>query len=145
MPTMTPKKPQKVLPTEIPSETKNPCGCGTCSPLRIHHWFCDGCGRGPFRFQPSDPGQTYPAMKPMMVRTKSAFNAEKNKWEYFARYSCSKSCVSQEQGVITNELIELAGKRPDLAPAISSEVEVQRAARKTEQDGGAYTPGVDDL
>lgn len=133
--------------------TKNPCDCGDCTPTKIKHWFCDQCGQGPYRYTGYDPG-AYPIQRPLFARMKSWYSTTDNKWIYEQRYACSKGCLEKEDGVITSELIELAGKRPDLREAIMSEVEQKRMAPTMAHDdlkeikpsdGGAYTPGPDDL
>jgi hypothetical protein len=146
------KKPSPKLNTEAPAASKNPCDCGTCHINRIFHWFCDHCGAGPFRFQPNDPG-TMKAAKPAFVRVHSHLDPVTAKWVYTPRYSCSKPCVEKEKDVVTTEMIEMAGHRPDLQSAISTAVQARQDEKQAQAiipelnkpDGGAYTPGIDDL
>lgn len=131
----------------------NPCTCTHCQPYKVRHWFCDHCGEGPFTFVVTEraPG-TF--RRPLMTRQKSTYDGEAHQWQHWVRYACSRECLKKEGGVVLNELIELAGKRPDLSSAITAEVTVRTAEGARQDDlapapqpseGGAYDPGVDDL
>jgi len=142
-------------PAPIPVPRKgNPCTCEYCTATKLQHWYCDQCGNGPYRYAMNCAG-TYQIARPLFARMKSWYSTTENRWIYEQRYACSKTCLDKEDGVITSELIELAGKRPDLREAIMSGVEEKRTnvASTTRDDlqpiraneGGAYVPGVDDL
>lgn len=134
------------------------CGistCTDCQPHRIHHWFCVTCGGGPFKFDKADPGP-YRALRPQFDRTCEKYITDRagiGRWKRWARRCCSVSCAQAELRVTNAAQLELAERRPDLAPAIvasvqSSGTDHHDSAVSAGDDlaalgivgGGAYTP-----
>ncbi len=107
-------------PSGPSADGKNPCGCATCGPQRVHHWFCSVCGSGPFKFDQASAG-AMPASRPHFARGLSKYL--NGRWEYGARYCCSQACVSKELRLQHANLVDTAIKRPDLADAIAAQLE----------------------
>lgn len=86
------------------------CDCEYCVGGRLVHWYCDGCGSGPFRFSPADPGQ---------ARAKSPYGQRQyNKMDGLVggiRRWCSAACAVHEERVYLMDLLEKAQLRGDLS------------------------------
>lgn len=130
MPTMVPApKPVRVSHCCLAS-------CTTCLPHRVAHWACAQCQSGPYRFAASDPG-SYKVLRPHFEKTSQQYvmNDEGvGRWVYTVRRICSAGCWQREIRNIRSEEMDVAQRRPDLAPAIEAKHTAESAMEQEFQD-----------
>ena len=110
-------------------------GCLTCQPHRVAHWRCSQCGGGPYKFAATDPGK-YKILRPHFERTKQDYRMNEQgvgRWHYDVRRVCSPGCWAKESRKVTQDELELADVRPDLAPAIQARAEAEQAAMEPDE------------
>lgn len=138
-----PSAPEPVRRTVAPSACCVP-GCDSCLPHRVAHWKCAQCGGGPFKFSATDPGK-YKILRPHFERTHQEYvmNAEGiGRWKYDVRRVCSPGCWQKEARRVSQDEMQLAQERPDLAPAIQAKVEAEQDLDAAEyQDDLVPDPG----
>lgn len=94
----------------VPSQnTEMTCDCAICKNGRLVHWFCDGCGGGPFRFSHADPAGT-PMKTPYGQRQ---YNNQRGLVAGIRRW-CSAKCAITEEKVYLLDQLDRAQARRDL-------------------------------
>lgn len=125
-------------PTDCPI-----ANCPDCQPHRICHWACAQCGGGPYRFAPTDPGG-YKVLRPHYERTTQKYLAGADgvaRWHYKTRRVCSAGCWQRESRRVQNDEMDLANKRPDLAPAIEAKLAAMPPADPNDFQDDLKDPG----
>jgi len=89
--------------------TDKVCDCEHCIGGRLVHWWCDGCGAGPFRFSHADPAGT-PVKSPFGQRQ---YNNSKGLVAGIRRW-CSAVCATAEEKIYLIDLLEKAQGRHDM-------------------------------
>jgi len=89
--------------------TDKVCQCEHCVGGRLVHWWCDGCGVGPFRFSHADPAGT-PVKTPFGQRQ---YNNHKGLVAGIRRW-CSATCATAEEKIYLIDLLEKAQGRHDM-------------------------------
>lgn len=85
------------------------CDCAICANGRLVHWYCDGCGGGPFRFSHADPAGA-PMKTPYGQRQ---YNNSKGLVAGIRRW-CSAACALTEEKVYLMDQLDKAQARRDL-------------------------------
>lgn len=135
------------VPQTMRLEPKSACvvpSCETCLPHRVAHWRCAQCQGGPYKFAATDPGK-FKILRPHFERTSQDYRMSEEgvgRWHYDVRRICSPGCWQREARRVSNEEMDLAQRRPDLAPAIEAKMEAAQDLDAAEyQDDLVPDPG----